>query len=68
MRLIVVECKDKTGFSSEQRERQGRLFGCLERLLPRPEPLAYVEVASAHARSPAALALTWDQIAGAMRA
>jgi hypothetical protein len=66
MRLIVVECKDKTGFSSEQRERQGHLFGCLERLLPRPQPVAYVEVASAHARSPAALTLTWEQIAGVM--
>jgi hypothetical protein len=60
-RLIVLECKDKTGFNTEQRRRQRRLFGCLERLLERPERLAYVELAARHgARGGAEYTLTWD--------
>lgn len=43
-RLIVIECKDKTAFSSEQRERQQRLGKALTRLLPRPQPVLHVEV------------------------
>lgn len=65
-RLIVIECKDNTNFSTEQRERQRGLFKCLERLLQRPEKLAYVEVASSHSDSPADLAITWDDITEAL--
>jgi hypothetical protein len=65
-RLIVIECKDKTNFNSEQRERQRGLFKCLDRLLPRPEKLSYVEVAASHSDSPADLVLTWDDISAAL--
>jgi len=44
-RLIIIECKDKTGFSTEQRSRQQRLGACLTRLLPRPNPPIFVDVA-----------------------
>ena len=42
-RLIVVECKYKTGFLSEQKGRQKDLFRCLKRVLPRSNSLVYVE-------------------------
>ena len=44
-RLIIVECKDKTGFSTEQRERQQQLGDALVRLLARPMGVLHVEVA-----------------------
>lgn len=58
-RLIVIECKDKTGFTSEQRKRQGALIGCLQRLLPRRETVRHVEIASAQSRKPIDLTMTW---------
>ncbi len=48
-RLIVIECKDKTDFKSEQINRQKALAQCLMRLFPRPEPLIYVEISSSQA-------------------
>jgi hypothetical protein len=45
-RLIVVECKDKTNFIPEQERRQNHLFQCMERMLPRPNHLVYVEISS----------------------
>jgi hypothetical protein len=66
-RLIVIECKDKTGFSTEQRERQKLLFQCLEKLLPKTLNLAYVEVAASHKNSPADLAFTWDDARDALQ-
>jgi hypothetical protein len=43
-RLVVIECKDQTSFNDEQRTRQKELLACIERLLPRPERLLYVEL------------------------
>ncbi len=61
-RLIVIECKDKTGFTSEQRKRQRSLVGCLQRLLPRDQPVRHVEIANAMSRKPIDLAMTWDTV------
>lgn len=44
-RLIIVECKDHTSFKREQRARQQRLGAALARLLPRPHPVVYLDVA-----------------------
>jgi hypothetical protein len=62
-RLIVVECKDKTDFLDEQRARQQQLFECLQRLLPRAEPLLYVELSSAATSPKNWAAWTWAQVA-----
>lgn len=61
-RLIVVECKDKTSFLTEQRIRQQGLFECLQRLLPRKEPLFYVEVASCDAESREHQTWSWKML------
>lgn len=58
-RLIIIECKDKTGFSTEQRARQQRLGACLARLLPRPNPPVFVDVAH---RSTGINAWTWAEL------
>jgi hypothetical protein len=44
-RIIVIECKGETSFLTEQRDRQRRLFRALCKLLPREQPLVYVELA-----------------------
>ncbi len=62
-RLIVIECKDKTGFLEEQRSRQKSMFESLMRLLPREEMLIYIELASDNGMDPNALNWTWSQMA-----
>jgi hypothetical protein len=62
-RLVVIECKDKTTFLKEQRTRQKKLFECLERLLPREEPLLYVELSSDLPEGGNGTSWTWTQIA-----
>ena len=64
-RLIIIECKDKTGFSNEQRARQQRLGKCLARLLPRPNPTVFVDVARGGSQ-PTNL-WTWDELAKLLR-
>jgi hypothetical protein len=46
-RLVLIECKDETGFTTEQQSRQQALAKALSRLLPRPEPPVFVEGISA---------------------
>lgn len=65
-RLIVIECKDKTGFTSEQRKRQRELVCCLERLFPRDGPVRHVEVANTKSRKPIDLAMTWETVQDAV--
>jgi hypothetical protein len=62
-RLIVIECKDKTGFHKEQRDRQKQLFECLKRLLPRDRDLLYIELSPKPSENPDTIIWTWAQIA-----
>jgi hypothetical protein len=61
-RLIVVECKDRTSFLSEQEGRQRDLFPCIERALPRSNSLEYVEIASKPIGSRPRQYWSWDMI------
>ncbi|MCY3020146.1 MAG: hypothetical protein NTW87_14105 [Planctomycetota bacterium] len=63
-RLIVIECTDKTEFSHEQRSRQQRLFGCLQRLLPRREPPIYVELSKRRPEAGNVPWLSWRDVEG----
>jgi hypothetical protein len=61
-RLIVIECKDKTGFKEEQRKRQRMLFDCLERLIERPRKLCYIELGGAGCDAGDNHFITWDKV------
>lgn len=61
-RLILIECKDKTDFKSEQRRRQQELATVLERLLPRPEPIVFVEVSRRESKRSTAVQWTWGEV------
>lgn len=61
-RLIVIECKDKTGFLSEQEDRQSQLFRCLERALPRSNSLVFVEISSQPIESRPNQPWSWDML------
>ncbi len=63
-RIIVIECKDRTEFLSEQRNRQRTLFECLQRLLIRPYELNYVEVSQAN-QNQKGLFWSWKDIINA---
>lgn len=43
-RLIVIECKDKTGFIGEQKARQDKLSECIKRLIPREAGILQVDI------------------------
>lgn len=61
-RLIVIECKDKTEFREEQQSRQQKLFLSLSKLLPRPLPLEYVEIAAIPEKSRERQFWSWESI------
>jgi len=61
IRIIVVECKDKTSFVKEQKVRQQALHVCLERLIPRPQPVISVELSN-RPHSTGGLTWSWSQV------
>jgi len=62
-RFIVIECKDKTPFSTKQRDRQREMFECLLRLLPRhSSELIYVELSAKPSVSNSGSFWSWQQL------
>jgi len=62
-RLIVVECKDKSAFESQQAKRQIELCACLQRLLPRPLELQYIELAGNETSHRVRQVWNWEDLA-----
>lgn len=60
-RFIVIECKDKTGFTSKQRVRQKNLFDCIKRLMEKNSELIYVEISSRNSSS-TTMWWSWDEL------
>lgn len=61
-RLIVIECKDKTSFRTEQIKRQKELLPCLKRLFDLKKEVEYVEVSREDRSAKTENWLPWDMI------
>jgi len=61
-RILAVECKDKTGFSEEQRKRQERLREAINRLFKPELGVEYVELSGKKSGDPEQLSWTWDDL------
>ena len=59
-RLVIIECKDKTGFLKEQQERHDSLIKALSILLPRKKDPIYLEISNELRKD--SKGWTWNEI------
>jgi hypothetical protein len=67
-RLVIIECKDKTGFSTEQRDRQLALSSALARLLQRIHPTIHIDLSTDLSDSDLANKWSWQDVASTQEA
>ncbi len=61
-RILAIECKDKTGFSEEQRNRQESLRLAINTLFKPELGIEYIELSGKIAEDPEQLSWTWDDL------
>lgn len=61
-RILAIECKDKTEFSEEQRNRQEKLRAAIKRLFKPELGIEYIELSGKKSLDPEQLSWTWDDL------